>query len=88
MSNESCLAQVITLLQAVAPSGSCLYGFHAWPSAQGMAREPVFVSCRLVKHNVFSVPCRPTTRQVENNLFSLIFSPSAETLHHLYQYNN
>ena len=33
----------------------------------------------------FSVPYRPTTRQDENNSFSSVFSPSAETLYHFHQ---
>lgn len=64
------------------PSGSCLYRFRAWSSVQSTVHGPVFVPCRLVKH---AVPCRSMAHQADNNLFSSIFSPNAETFHHFHE---
>jgi len=64
------------------PSGACLYGFCAWPSAQGTACRSVFMPCWSVKH---VVSCRPMAHQTNNSSFSSIFSPNAEIFHHFYQ---
>jgi len=52
------------------PSGLWL---HAWPSAQGAARRPVFVTCWPMAHQT-------------NISFSSIFLPNAEIFYHFHQF--
>jgi len=74
ISNWPCRATDPRAATGCPASGPCLYGLRAWPSAQGMAHRPVFVSCW------------PTAYQTDNNSFSSIFSPNAKIFHYFHQY--